>query len=156
MRKSVLVAHVLSAAAWIGIDVVVAVLVGVGSTADPQTAALAYRALGTFVLVPMLTAALATLATGLVLGLGTKWGLARYWWVLVKLAITIVLTVLIVVALRPSLPEAVTYGEQLAKGVTPAVEVGDLVFPPIVSLAALSLATWLSVFKPRGRIRSPN
>src|SRR5439155_592367 len=39
-------------------------------------------------------------ATGIVLGLGTKWGLVRYWWVLVKevIVVPVVLTDLFVVA----------------------------------------------------------
>jgi len=103
------------------------------------------------VLVPMLTSALVCLGSGLLLGLATRWGLARYWWVLAKLVITLALTVLIVVALRPGMPEAVEYGEQLAAGRTPTGEVADLVFPPVVSLTALSVATVLSVYKPWGR-----
>ena len=152
LRKAVLVAHILSVATWFGVDVVAAVLVVTGMSADPATAGLAYRALGTFVLGPMLTAALATLATGLLLGWGTRWGLVRYWWVLAKLVITLVLTVLIVLALAPMMPEVVVHGEQLVAGSTATGDVRDLVFPPIVSVAALSVATVLSVFKPWRRI----
>src|SRR5690625_2029871 len=93
LRKAVLVIHLLSAGAWIGIDVLVAVLVLVGWFGQPSTAGLAYRALGTFVAVPMLVAALVCLATGLLLGLATRWGLVRYWGVLGKLALTAVLCV---------------------------------------------------------------
>lgn len=153
VRQAVLVLHILSAGAWVGVDVVVGALVLVGRSDDPATAGLAYRALGSFVVVPMLTAALVCLATGLLLGLATKWGLVRYWWVLVKLVITLVLTVLIVVALWPAMPDAVLHGQQLEAGVTPTADVADLVFPPIVSLTALSVATVLSVYKPWRRVR---
>src|SRR5690625_5118847 len=105
LRKAVLVVHLLSAGAWIGIDVLVAVLVLVERFGTPSTAGLAYRALGTFVAVPMLVVALVCLATGLLLGLATRWGLARYWWVLVKLVLTVVLCVLVVVALQPHMPQ---------------------------------------------------
>ncbi len=152
LRKAVLVAHILSVAAWFGVDVVVAVLVVFGMSADPATAGLAYQALGTFVVGPMLTAALATLATGLLLGWGTRWGLVRYWWVLVKLVITLVLTVLVVLALAPMMPGVVVHGEQLAAGAAPTGDVRDLVFPPVVSVTALSVATVLSVFKPWRRV----
>lgn len=153
VRQSVLVVHVLSAGAWVGVDVVVAALVVAGRVADPATSALAYRALGTFVLWPMLGSALLCLATGLLLGLATKWGLVRYWWVLVKLVITLALTALIVLALRPALADAVAHGEQLAASGASGVDVSGLVFPPIVSLTALSVATVLSVFTPWGRLR---
>lgn len=154
VRKAVLVVHVLAAGTWVGVDVLVGVLVLVGRTSDdPSIAGLAYRALGTFVLAPMLAAALVCLVTGLLLGLATKWGLTRYWWVLVKLVITLVLTALIVLALAPGMPDAVLHGQQLEAGVTPTGDVADLVFPPIVSLTALSVATVLSVYKPWGRVR---
>src|SRR3954467_4596335 len=58
-RKLTLLVHLLSAGAWIGIDVMVGVLVGVGWFADdPAQRGAAYQALGWFVVWPMLTAAL--------------------------------------------------------------------------------------------------
>lgn len=155
-RRAVLVVHLIAAAAWIGVDVIVAVLVGVGSASgDPATRGLAYQALGTFVVTPMLGAALLCLATGLLLGLATRWGLTRYWWVLVKLVLTVLLCVLIVVALRPRLPEVATAGAAIAAGRDPDAELASLVFPPAVSLSLLSLAVVLSVYQPWGRVRRP-
>lgn len=153
-RKAVLAAHVISAGSWIGIDVLVAVLVGVGWFGDdPETRGLAYQALAEFVVLPMLVSGLVCLATGLLLGWGTQWGLVRYWWVAVKLALNLVLCILIVVALEPGMPEVGAYGRELASGGTPTGEVSDLFFPPAVSLTALSFAVLISVLKPWGRIR---
>lgn len=153
-RKAVLVVHLLAAGAWIGIDVIVAVLVLTGGLAqDHATRGLAYQALSTFVVMPMLTAGLLCLASGLLLGLGSKWGLVRYWWVAVKLALNVALCTLIVVALRPGMADVREYGEALSAGATPVGNVSDLFFPPAVSLTALTTATVLAVFKPWGRIR---
>jgi len=153
-RKLWLVLHLLSAGAWIGIDVIVAVLVTVGRFGgSPARRGLAYQALGTFVVWPMLTSALVCLVTGLVLGWFTKWGLLRYWWVAVKLALNLVLCTLIVVALQPGMAEVRAYGAALSAGAPTALDVADLVFPPTVSLTALSLATVLAVDKPWGRLR---
>ncbi|XVU29304.1 hypothetical protein ACQPZJ_20210 [Actinoplanes sp. CA-054009] len=150
-RKLWLLIHILSAGVWIGVDVMVAVLVAVGAWGGERE--LAYRALGTFVVWPMLTSALVCLITGVLLGLETRWGLIRYWWVAVKLVLNLVLCTLILVLLRPMMPEVRAYGE----GTAPAFDTSGLAFPPIVSLTALSLATVLSVYKPWGRIarRSP-
>ncbi|WP_022919165.1 hypothetical protein [Ruania albidiflava] len=161
LRKAVLVAHLLSAGAWVGIDVIVAVLVLVGWFGQGSTAGLAYRALGTFAVVPMLVVALVCLATGLLLGLATRWGLVRYWWVLVKLVLTVVLCVLIVVALQPRMPEVVAHGEAVSRstgtGSTGSrAEVIWLFFPPAVSLTVLGLATGLAVYKPWGRLPRRN
>ena len=44
---------------------------------------------------------------------------------------------------------------QFDAGLPGALGVGDLIFPPIVSPAALLVAMVLAVFKPWGRIRGP-
>ena len=57
--KATLVAHIVSAGVWIGIDVIVAVLVITGRFAgDLALRSLAYRALAAFVVWPILTAGL--------------------------------------------------------------------------------------------------
>jgi hypothetical protein len=153
-RKATLVVHLVSAGAWIGIDVVVAVLVFVGWFADdPARRGTAYQALGWFVLWPMFTAGLVCLASGVLLGLGSQWGLLRYWWVAVKLALNLVLTSLVLVLLRPMMPGAVEHGQAIAAGRPSDFDAAKLFFPPLVSLTALTLATLLAVFKPWGRIR---
>ncbi|WP_199539147.1 hypothetical protein [Desertihabitans brevis] len=153
-RKTVLTVHVLAAATWIGVDVLVAVLVGLGLLApDPELGGAALLVLGTAVVPPMLVSALVCLASGLLLGLGTRWGLVRYWWVAVKLVITLVLSTLILVLLRPGMPAVADHGRALLQARPPAGDVSFLVYPPVVSLTALSLAVVLSVAKPWGRVR---
>ncbi|MFG2248284.1 hypothetical protein [Spirillospora sp. NPDC048823] len=153
-RKATLIVHIVSAGAWIGIDVMVAVLVLTGrfGTTD-AVRGLAYEALATFVVWPMLTSGLVCLVTGIVLGLGTRWGLLRYWWVAVKLALNLTLCVLILVVLRPGMDEVGEYGRSLGTGVPEPLDVSGLFFPPAVSLTTLTLATVLAVAKPWGRIR---
>jgi hypothetical protein len=153
-RKVTLLVHIVSAGAWIGIDVIVAVLVGVGWFADSaSTRGAAYQALGLFVVWPMLTSAVVCLGSGLLLGWGSKYGLVRYWWVTVKLFLNLLLTTLILIALQPAMPEVAEYGRSLAAGQPNGTEVSDLFFPPIVSLTLLTFATTLSIFKPWGRTR---
>ena len=153
-RRAVLTVHILGAGAWIGIDVVLGVLVFTAVlTSSTATEALCYQALELFAVWPLLTAGLVTLASGVVLGLGTTYGLVRYWWVAVKLVLNVVLVGLVAFALRPGLAEAAAYGELLAAGGPATSDVGGLVFPPVVSGVALVTATILSVFKPWGRLR---
>lgn len=151
-RRVTLVTHIIAAGAWIGIDVMVAVLVLVGWFGDDvELRSLAYRALAAFVVWPMLTAGLVCLASGLVLGLATKWGLLRYWWVLVKLAANIMLCTLIAVALQPGIEDVSAYGQDLLVGNPDSSAVSTLFFPPAVSLTTLVVATVLAVGKPWGR-----
>jgi hypothetical protein len=152
--KAVFMAHVVFALGWLGVDVVLLVLAVTGLTSDDaRTVATAYHAMSLFTLQLLIPAGLLTLATGILLGLGSKFGLIRYWWVVGKLAINIVLTLAVLFALRPSINEAEEAGREL----TPRAELGglpaDLVFPPAVSIVALGFATYLSIFKPWGRMR---
>jgi hypothetical protein len=152
----VLTLHIIGAGAWIGIDVVLGVLVLTALlTTSDSTAALCYQALELFAVWPLLAAGLVTLGSGIVLGLGTKYGLVRYWWVAIKLMLNLVLVSLVALALRPGLAEAARYGEALAQGRFSDASVEKLMFPPIVSGVALVIATILSVYKPWGRIRRP-
>lgn len=153
-RRAVLVAHLVAAGTWIGIDVVIGLLVfTAATTGDPSTEALSHRALELVAIWPLLGAGLATLATGVVLGLGTSYGLVRHWWVASKLALNLVLVAAVAFALRPSVLDAAAYGEALSRGAAGAAPLDDLIPPPIVSMAALVAAVVLSVFKPWGRTR---
>lgn len=153
-RQAVLLAHLAAGGVWLGADVVMAVLVGTAVTGGEAEQALAYLALREFVLPPLLVASLATLVTGLLLGLGTRYGLVRYWWVAAKLVVTVVLVVLVLVALTPQVDAMAEAAAAWQSGGTADLAPGDLVFPPVVSTAAVLTAYVLSVWKPWGRVRA--
>jgi uncharacterized membrane protein len=155
-RKSVLVLHIASAGAWLGIDVVMAVLIFTALlTDDDRTKALSFRALELIAVWPLLTTGMICLLTGVVLGVGSKYGLVRYWWVAVKLALNLLLSGLVLVALAPEVSQAAARARLFESGQQVVLTVGDLIFPPIVSPTALLVAMVLAVFKPWGRIRKP-
>jgi hypothetical protein len=152
-RKGVLVVHIASAGAWLGVDVAMAVLIATAVfTHDTGTRALCYQALQLFAVWPLFTAGLICLASGVVLGLASRYGLVRYWWVVTKLALNVVLTGLVPLALRPGLSGLSDLGRELAAGHLVTASVGNMIYPPIVSPAALLVAVVLAVFKPWGRI----
>ena len=153
-RKAVLVVHIVSVGAWIGIDVVMAIFVFTALlTKNDPIKALCYQALDVFVVWPLVGAGLVCLASGVVLGLGSKYGLVRFWWVAIKLVLNIMLTSLALLVLRVGIPQIAEDGQRLAAGESVSTTAGDLVFPPIVSPLALLAAVLLSVFKPWGRLR---
>src|SRR5215218_7759613 len=153
-RKSVLLIHIASAGAWIGIDVVMAVLVFTALLSDDdRTKALSFRALELVAVGPLLATGLVCLLTGILLGLSSKYGLVRYWWVAVKLTLNLLLTALVLVALAPEVASAAERARQFEAGLPAPLGVGDLIFPPVVSPTALLLAFVLAVFKPWGRVR---
>ena len=153
-RKSNLLVHIPSAGAWLGIDLVMAVLVftALGS-ADDRIKALSFQALELAAVGPLLATGLVCLLSGVLLGLGSKYGLVRYWWVAVKLVLNLVLTGLVLVALAPEVAAHADQARRFLAGEPASLGVGDLIFPPIVSPTALLVAMTLAVFKPWGRIR---
>lgn len=152
-RKSLLVVHIASAGAWLGIDVVMAVIILTALRGDDATRALCYQALELFAGWPLASAGLVCLASGVMLGLGTPFGLVRYWWVVIKLIINIVFVALVPIALWPEALEKAEQGRQLMAGLPASLAVGNLIYPPIVSPAGLIIATILAVFKPWGLVR---
>ena len=80
LRTFALTAHVASSVGWLGAVVVFLALAGVGLTSqDAQTVRGAYLVMepaAWFVLVPL---AFASLLTGLVMSLGTTWGVFRHY-----------------------------------------------------------------------------
>lgn len=156
-RRLVLMTHIAVSVAWLGADVVMGVLAITGLTSDDIALTLSiHRAAGVFVPLVLLPLSLLALASGLLLSLGTTWGLVRHWWVLGKLAITVVLSVLVLILLRPPVAElaADAAAQQragfLAGGLI-STEPTDLLIPAIVSAVALSTAVILAVAKPWGR-----
>jgi hypothetical protein len=154
LRKAVLVLHLASAAGWLGMDVVLGILVlNAALSRARESAAVSYQAIEIFAVWALLPAGLTCLATGLVLGLSSRYGVLRYRWVAVKLLINIVLTGLVPVALRPAAASAAEYGRQLAAGHLSAVQPTAIFYPPIVSPIALIIALVLAVYKPWGPLR---
>jgi uncharacterized membrane protein len=155
-RGATLVAHIGSAGAWFGIDVAMAVLIVTATTTgDPATRAVCLQALELVAVWPLLVSGLLCLATGLLLGLGGKWGVARYWWVAVKLVLNLVLTALVLLVLRSEVAHQAELARQWATGVPVTFDLSELIYPPTVSPALLLVAFTLSVVKPWGRIRRP-
>src|SRR5437868_4007329 len=97
VRKFVLTVHLTCSIGWIG-AVVAYLALGIAAvtSSDAQTVRAAWTAMevtGWWAIVPL---AVTALLTGLVISLGTQWGLFRHYWVLISLALTIVSTVVLV------------------------------------------------------------
>lgn len=153
-RRVALIVHIVASGAWIGLEIALgALVVAALATDDPMQESAVLQAIEVVAVGPMIAAGALTLLSGLVLGLGTQWGVLRYRWVVVKLVLNVILLVLVLTALRPGAAEVAETGRALAAGATTEGGPGDLVFPPIVSTIALSFAITLSVVKPWGRLR---
>ncbi|RAS62602.1 hypothetical protein C8D87_108426 [Lentzea atacamensis] len=153
-RKGVLLVHILSAVAWLGIDLALGILVVVAlSTEDTGIAGVAIQAIDLFAIWPMFGASVVCMTSGVVLGLGSKYGLVRYWWVAIKLFMNVGMSLLIAFSLRPGVREAAEIGKRMLAGDPTAVIPPDIMYPVVVAPTLLLFAYILSVFKPWGRIR---
>jgi hypothetical protein len=150
LRRFALTAHIIASAGWLGAIIGFLALAVVGIASDDveavRSAYLMMEMFGWFVLVPF---AIASLMTGLVQSLGTKWGLFRHYWVLAKLLINLFATVVLLAYMQ-------TLGE--LSEITAATSLADLDAArspsPLIhagaALALLLVAMILAVYKPRG------
>src|SRR6266705_34215 len=102
LRKFALTTHVTSSVGWLGAvgAFLCHAIAGVGS-ADPQLVRAAYLAMHLttwFVIVPL---SIAALLTGVVESLGTTWGLFRHYWIVTKLLLTVLATIILLVHTQP-------------------------------------------------------
>jgi hypothetical protein len=98
LRKGALAVHLAVSVGWIGaVAAYTALDIMAASSGDPATLRAVYLGMGLIagsVIVPL---AVAALLTGLLVSLGTKWGLLRHWWVVISLVLTVFATVVLLV-----------------------------------------------------------
>ena len=151
LRKFALTAHVTSSIGWLGtVASFQALAIAAVTSREPESVRgfyLAMELIGWYVIVPF---CLASLVTGLVVSLGTPWGLFRHYWVLVKFLITVV-SALILFGFTQTLGSLA----DLAADATLSVnELRNLKQSPVLhsggGLLAILVATILAVYKPWG------
>jgi hypothetical protein len=154
VRKSLLTAHIAFSISWIGALSGFLVLAVVGLTSqDTQTVRSAYLAAGLITWYAIVPLAFASLVTGIVQALGTRWGLMRNYWVVYKLVIVATATIMLM-----GKTGGISYVAKLATEGT--LSSGDLLGlrysiagHAVGGLVVLLWAAALGVFKPRGLTR---
>jgi hypothetical protein len=136
VRQVWTVLHVVSSMGWLGVELSMLALLLSGAYAPAAM-------LADTMLMP---ASVLTVLTGVVLGMGTKWGLAKYYWVFVKLVIGLLLFVASAFTLNDNLRTAADAG-RLDGG--DAVSLAGMM--SVLGLLGLTAAV-LSITKPWGRI----
>jgi hypothetical protein len=153
LRKFALAAHVTSSVGWIGaVAGYIALDVAAATSRDARTLRAAYLAMESiawYVIVPL---ALASLLTGLVMSLGTKWGLFRHYWVLISLLLTIIATIVLLVETR-----TIGYFADIAADPTTSGDdlraLGNTLVHSVGGTVVLLVILVLNVYKPRGMTR---
>ena len=151
LRKFALTVHLTLSVGWIGaVAAYLALGVAAVTSQDTQTVRAAWIAMvltGWFVIVPL---ALAALFTGIVMSLGTPWGLFRHYWVMISLVLTILSTAVLLLHM-PDVSSLANVARE-ADGADLAGLGGDLLHPGVGLLVLLGI-TALNVYKPRGMTR---
>jgi uncharacterized membrane protein len=151
LRKFVRTAHVIFTVGWLGAVVGFLALAIAGLTSQDvqmvRSAYLAMELITRFVIVPLSLAPL--FLTGPILSLGTPWGLFRHYWIVVKLVINILSTLILLVHMQPISYLARVAAEGTLSSADRGVQI-QLVVAASAGLLALLVATALAVYKPRG------
>ncbi|WP_245629900.1 DUF2269 domain-containing protein [Domibacillus robiginosus] len=96
LRKFALTLHVIFSVGWLGAVIsFLALVITALITEDAQTVVaiwIAMESIGWFAIVPL---ALASLLTGLIMSMGTPWGLFQHYWVLFKFFLAIFATIIL-------------------------------------------------------------
>lgn len=152
LRTFALTAHVTTSVGWLGAVTCFLALSVIGLTSqDPPTVRGVYLVMkpaAWLVLVPL---ALAALLTGLIQSLFTTWGLFRHYWVLFKLLINVVATVVLLQYMETFTVLAGVAADPRAdlasvRNASPALHA-------TLALLLLLVAVVLAIYKPRGVTR---
>ena len=148
IRRVSLAAHIICSVGWIG---AAAAYLALGLAAQlshrgqlVRAAWLAMDLTGWYVIVPLGCLAL---GTGLVIALGTPWGLVRHYWVLIAFGLTS-LALAVLILHMPSVTATAALAEQ-ADDAT-AAQLGGDVLHPAVGVLVLVFVAVLNIYKPRG------
>lgn len=151
LRRAALAVHVIASVGWIG---AAAAYLALGTAArvseQPPTIRsswIAMELIGWVVIVPL--GCLAFL-TGLVMSLGTRWGLIRHYWVMIAM----VLTSVALAVLMLHMPSVSATTAMARTGDDQAVlHLGGDIAHPALGLLVLVVVAVLNLYKPRGLTR---
>jgi DMSO/TMAO reductase YedYZ heme-binding membrane subunit len=153
LRKFALAVHITLAVGWIGaVASYIALDVVAATSQDAQALRAAYLAMDViawYVIVPL---AFTSLLSGLVMSVGTKWGLFRHYWVLISLLLTIFATVVLMVE-----TQSISYFADRAADPTTSSDdlraLGSTLVHSVGGTVVLLVILVLNVYKPRGMTR---
>jgi hypothetical protein len=154
LRRTALIVHVTASVGWLGAVAAFLALAVVGLvSAEGPTVRGAYVAAAVVTWTVIVPLSLAALLSGIIQSLGTPWGLFRHYWVVVKLALTLGATVLLLVHTQPIDHLAVVAAGNEEFGASLRGMQVQLVVDAVLALVVLLGTTALATVKPRGLTR---
>jgi hypothetical protein len=149
LRKTVLFTHVTTSVGWLGaVLAYLALDITTVASQDIATVRGAYTGMDLIVSYAIVPLALASVLIGIINALGTTWGLFRHYWVVIKLILTLVATLVLLQETN-----SVSYLANLADTTPDPRALSSTLPHSIGGLIILLTTAILSVFKPRGLTR---
>ena len=150
LRKFVLTAHITFAVSWLGTVAGFLAFAIVGLTnQEAQIVRSAYLAMDLITRFVILPLSFAPPITGPILSLGTPWGLFRHYWIIAKLIITVLSTVILLIHLQPIYYLSSAALEGTLSNADRGLQI-QMVVASAAALIALLVANFLAVYKPKG------
>lgn len=152
--KAVLTSHITLSVGWLGAVAVFLALAITGLNSQNQQLArgciLAMKISAWFVIVPL---CLTSLATGIIQAALTRWGLFRYYWIVVKLFLTLGSTLLLLLHLQPINELANAAMEPTFLNREHSSHIIDLTAKSGAAILELLSIVTISIYKPWGKIQ---
>jgi hypothetical protein len=149
LRSALLTVHVALSVGWTGavaVFLALAVAGGVGKDETVRAAAIAMDIAARFIITPL---SFAAPATGLILALGTRWGVFKHYWLVFKLVLTLPSTALLTLHIGPIRQIAQRALDGGSMGAVAALR-QQMAIDAALALVVLLLTTALAVIKPQG------
>ena len=148
-----LTTHITFSVGWMGTVAAFLALSIVGLIGNNQTVRACYIAMEVvawFIIVPF---CFASLLTGLIQALGTHWGLFKHWWILVKLILTVIATLILMLHMQPiSYLSDVATQKFLASDELKSLRI-RIIADAAAAILVLVAITTVSVYKPWGKVQ---
>lgn len=154
LSKAILTSHITFSVGWLGAVVVFLVLAITGLTSQDNQLArsslIAMEVSAWFVIVPF---CLTSLFTGVVQAIGTKWGLFKHYWIIVKLFLTVGSTLLLLLHMQPISYLAGVATDTSFSNSQHSGQIINLISKAGVAIIVLLAITTISIYKPWGKIQ---
>jgi hypothetical protein len=150
VRKFTLAVHLTLSIGWIGaVAAYIALDVSAATSRDAQTLRGSYLGMELIAVKVIVPLAAASLVSGLLISLGTKWGLFRHYWVLISLVLTIAATAVLLVETG-----TIRHFAHIAREPTTSAEglraLGSTLVHSIGGSVVLIVILVLNIYKPQG------
>ena len=153
LSKAMLTAHVTFSVGWFGTVAGFLALSIIGLTSNSQVVTSCYVAMNLIAWFVILPFCIFSLLTGLIQSLGTQWGLFKYYWIAVKLVLTLIATIVLLLHMQPishlgKVASATTLSPTDLRGLRI-----QLIADAGAAMLVLLATTTVSVYKPWGKIQ---